>query len=508
MTDTNQRRRRVWLTVFACAFAAAAAQIAGAQSVRADLKWVEVEVALDPSGKAMVQYKLRWNVQRGTMGGFYFQGESAAIQWHRPGCGALTAGNRQIRYQLDLRDLGDRWDVLLADGQRYGPGEITYVLTYFADYGAAGYFAKTRSPEHGDLVAFNWAPVQWDESLEHYTIYVRWPIRIDRDELTFEQVTRLGLRTPKEVNERYLLSFLGRRGTAVTPPVEPSEGDRYLVIRAHRNDIRAREKCQVTYYFPQELIPDLKLGAFATPSRGATTSRRPPQTPRTPPRSRIAQSLSDTRQRTAMMLAGAFVVILLTVSATLVLQKHRSMVRAADMLEALQWERDDWVVPQIELKSFRHNGKVAKLNVIEAGYLCEIPLKSLVALMLLEMERRGILDILSKEPIRVRVHDQLPSDLTPYHQLLLDSFGADGALDPGLPERLVRVITGGIQEKAWDCDLQATRAHYEKEFAKQARAAKRRAERFWLGEDPTYDHRWHYYYPYYHSHLHHRQDYA
>ena len=135
--------------------------------LQADMQWVEVEAALSPNGKAMVQYKVHWRVDRGTMGGFFFQGEQGSIQWHQPGCGAVVDGER--RYDLDLRDLGGRWDVLLARGQRFGPGEITYVLTYFTDYSVAGHLATTTSPEHGELVVFNWAPVQWDQVLDHET---------------------------------------------------------------------------------------------------------------------------------------------------------------------------------------------------------------------------------------------------------------------------------------------------------------------------------------------------
>jgi len=129
---------------------------APAHAVDAQLQWVEVEAALAPDGKAMVRYHVRWNVRGGDMGGFYFQGEQGRIRWHRLGCGAVTTDGRE--YKLDLIDLGDRWDVLLASGQRYGPGTITYVLTYFTDYAAAGHLAPTTSPEHGDLVVLPGRP--------------------------------------------------------------------------------------------------------------------------------------------------------------------------------------------------------------------------------------------------------------------------------------------------------------------------------------------------------------
>ncbi len=133
--------------------------------VDAKMVWVEVEAALGEEGEAMVQYKIRWRVDGGTMGGFYFQGERARLRWHEPGCGALLADGSRI--DLDIKDLGNRYDILLAGGRRYGPGEITFVLTYFADYGACGYLDRTTSAEHGELVGFNWPPVQRNDCLNY-----------------------------------------------------------------------------------------------------------------------------------------------------------------------------------------------------------------------------------------------------------------------------------------------------------------------------------------------------
>ena len=73
------------------------------------------------------------------------------------------------------------------------------------------------------------------------------------------------------------------------------------------------------------------------------------------------------------------VVALIVVAFLIIVLKHSSLIHAAERLDELKWDRDDWMVPTIELKSFRRNGKVAKLNAIEAGYLCEVPLKALVS---------------------------------------------------------------------------------------------------------------------------------
>ena len=151
------------------------------------------------------------------------------------------------------------------------------------------------------------------------------------------------------------------------------------------------------------------------------------------------------------------------------------------------------------MKSFRRNGKVAKLNAVEAGYLCDVPLKTLVSLMLLEMQRRGIVRVLQQDPLQIEQTGSPTEDLTRYHRFLLDNLDGDGRYGGHVPGELIRAITRGIQEKAWDCDLEATRNHYHKEFARQFRRARAEATAFWEGADePTETDRTRTYYPYYH----------
>ncbi len=470
---------------------------APAWAVDAAMRWVEVEVALSPDMKAMVQYKVCWNVSSGTMGGFYFQGERARIAWHAPGCGAVVNG--QNRYRLDIRDLGDRWDVLLAEGQRFGPGEIVYVMTYFADYGQAGHLEKTHSPEHGDLVVFHWAPVEWDSPLEHETVSVRFPIPVEKEEMTLEEVTPYGLLTEPFVNERYRLSYFGRRGAGVSGPSEPEEGERFLVVRAHADSIRTRDNFRLQYYVPARYFTgEPALDSFSKPliegaSAGASSSGYDFSSAPA-----LADRLAAGRRTMTTVTLG-----LLGFVAAMALYKHRSMIGASERMEAIRWDRDDWAVPKIELRSFRKNGKVAKLNAIEAGYLCDIPLRTLVGLMLFELEQYGVVAVSSRNPLRIDKTGKLGDGFTPYHRTLLDCIEPDGELASYTPAYLVRALTGGIQEKSWDCDLEATREHYKKEFERQFQESNADAEAFWTGrkraEEIPPDSRYRTYYPFFHT---------
>ena len=197
----------------------------GAARAQGELEWVEVDAVLDASGVAEVTYQARWRTP-GTLHGFYFQGETAAPEF-TGGTAELPDGSVA---PLSITPAGaDRWDVVLAEGRAWGPGEATYRFSYRADLAAAGLVAPTRGPGGEDLVVFNWSPVAWDEPLAHETLTVTFPsVPAPRSgELGLEGAAALGLRTEPWVNERYLITYSG----AGEPPA--------LSIRFHRNDVPA-----------------------------------------------------------------------------------------------------------------------------------------------------------------------------------------------------------------------------------------------------------------------------
>ncbi|MEE8524135.1 MAG: hypothetical protein V3T72_09410 [Thermoanaerobaculia bacterium] len=183
---------------------------------------------VDGAGGAEVTYQARWHTA-GTMSGFYFQG-TAGVPRFTGGVAELPDGSN---VPLSIDPLGGRWDIVLADGRRWGPGEATYTFTYETDLAAPGMMAPTTSPEGEPLVVLNWAPVEWDEPLEHETVAVRFasvPAGHQGD-LGLELAAGLGLRTEPWVNQRYLITYRG----AGEPP-----GRRGADLRGDRGQLRHR----------------------------------------------------------------------------------------------------------------------------------------------------------------------------------------------------------------------------------------------------------------------------
>jgi hypothetical protein len=134
--------------LLAAGLTAAGARPALAQGA---VKWVEVDLALGGDGRARVTYQARWRTS-GTMHGFYFQGEAAKPSF-RGGEADLPGGRR---VPLWIKPAGDdRWDIVLAQGQKWGPGEATYTFSYDADLAAAGLVAFTQPKDGPPLADLN-----------------------------------------------------------------------------------------------------------------------------------------------------------------------------------------------------------------------------------------------------------------------------------------------------------------------------------------------------------------
>ncbi len=94
--------------------------IAGPASALGELDWVEVQMVLDDAGRAEVTYQARWRTSE-PMRGFYFKGTA--------GTPSFTGGSAELpdgrSVPLSIGRDGDRWDIVLDGGIRWGPGEAT-----------------------------------------------------------------------------------------------------------------------------------------------------------------------------------------------------------------------------------------------------------------------------------------------------------------------------------------------------------------------------------------------
>ena len=178
----------------------------------ANLDFVETDIILMPDGKAIISYTVRYNLVPGktmlafTMSGFdrinpVFDTDNAVV---------VTDDN--IPYPIDIVNLGGGdYDIINSHDKRLGGSYLTYKIRFSADMARAGYLAKTVADDGRNLVVFNWAPTQWDESMEHYTVTINYPLEFSGDSTNREEVEKFLLEhdfaTEKWMNQQYLIDY-------------------------------------------------------------------------------------------------------------------------------------------------------------------------------------------------------------------------------------------------------------------------------------------------------------
>ncbi|HPN56547.1 MAG TPA: hypothetical protein PLD92_06845, partial [Candidatus Omnitrophota bacterium] len=201
------------------------------------LRWVEVDVVLDADGKAHVSYAVRWSCQGADLHGFYFEGFAGRPRFND--LDAHAVDEKGTRYPLDITFLSDRkYDIVLAGGQAFHDGEITYRFNYETDLQESGHVVLTESQD-GRLVVFNWAPVQWSDALEHETVTVHYPVVMNTPEGSPEALSAVNFLTEKYVNQRYKIDY---------PAATNAQGNPVFTVRFHRDDLPSRYHFQIQTY--------------------------------------------------------------------------------------------------------------------------------------------------------------------------------------------------------------------------------------------------------------------
>ncbi|MEO0107254.1 MAG: hypothetical protein ABIL46_07995, partial [candidate division WOR-3 bacterium] len=387
-------------------------------SLTVDLKWVEVDVALWQDGRADFVYKIRWNVISGSMSAFYLEGLSVEPFFDYQNSHALDEYNN--KYPIDIKDLGGgKYDIVLSKGKRYGPGQITFIIHFGGDLGRSGNLAVTQS-EFGELVVFHWAPPQWDEPMEHYTVKVYYPIEVKGEQIDPDAY---GFRTEKFMNERYLLDYFGQE----------SKGKYYFTVRIHKDNVATMEKILIQQYIPSSYFNTARFGRIEI----------------------------KPERRKKFFIPYELIYMLFSIIPYLFYsnKKAEKIKGLYSDVQSLQWLRTDWIPPKIEVATFRKSGKVAKLDLIEAAIFLDYPVNKVFTIIAEKLQKDGILQIVNYNPIKLSVL-QRPPGLKYYESMFLDAIKSDGTMDEAGLKALIMQIVENIQAKAWDCDLEATKAYY------------------------------------------------
>lgn len=436
------------------------------------LRWVEADVILDKDGKAQISYTVRWACRDANLHGFYFEGFTGVPYFDYKN--SFAEGQDGTRYNLDIKQLSSRkFDVVLSDGRAFNNGEITYFLRLSTDLQESGNLTQTDS-KFGRLAVFNWAPVQWNERLEHETVTVHYPIEVPFESVSKEFLENINFRTEKYVNERYLINYTIVKGY---------NGNNLFTLKFHRNNLSSRYHFQIQTYVDASyfnLSTIAPSGAFGS-AQGFKKAKEPYVLNRFFPGSILAElPIGFSPLLFIALFALGFVLLPLFIMT----RKHVSMLAAQDGISRVKWEGDEWVPPKIQIGSFRQKGKVCKnLTALEAGLLLDFPLSFLVGLMVQNMERKGLVKIMSLNPLRVErtTHQAINNITDAYEFILFNAIHQDGSIGVTPLHDMFYTIAKGMEQKAWDCDLEATKNYYRSRMGNLANSSNQDESYYWDG---------------------------
>ncbi len=91
-----------------------------------------------------------------------------------------------------------------------------------------------------------------------------------------------------------------------------------------------------------------------------------------------------------------------------------------------------------------------------------MPLQRVVGIMLEGLKRQGIIEVVTEDPLQIKILTARKAEHE-YEEMFLQSFDTKGLVLSGLLADFFEKVLAKLQEKIWDCDIDATKELLPKE---------------------------------------------
>ena len=466
-------------------------------ALNASARSVSTILVYRQDGIADITARIEWSVSGGEMHAFSYEGEREIISFDPQRCWVDIPGNRRL--PLEISKLGgNEYDIVIADGKGFS-GIGYFVLSYRAR-AAVGLTAseqpdsdKSDQKSGGVYFFFDWGPPDWEYRLNTRTTTLVLPIIVpdgfDPGPVSGSNVspfiTELGLLTEEFVNRQNRIDWYATPG---------EDGDMYFTLRFHQDNVRARGTQRLEFYLDAEspaVAAGFGIGAEAIDAARANAGKGPVGSGRTSNAGTgTGQTAVDSgaegqdragRRQTdgsdsshngsrlwpvaGLAFFGCGIFWLWAYH-----RKLKGFSAASALLEEIGWAGDAWEAPRIQAGSYQVPGKIpGELHPVEAALLLDLELTSIVSLLLDVLRAEKIIEVCEQNPLRIKILSALPSD-DPMAEEFLACFDAEGRLLGGLLADFFEKRITELQEKIWDCDMEATIAYYRKKIVDEKRA--------------------------------------
>ncbi len=171
--------------------------------------------------------------------------------------------------------------------------------------------------------------------------------------------------------------------------------------------------------------------------------------------------------------------VLLALIILLYVLKSRGYGKTMEKVEGIKWAGDNWIPPKLFAGTYQVKGKIVKdLHPVEVALLLEMPLQSVVAIMLEGLKRQGIIEVVKEDPLQIKILTARKAE-NEYEEMFLQAFDTKGLVLSGLLADFFEKVLAKLQEKIWDCDIDATREYYRKKLEQKEETAEDKASPYY-----------------------------
>ena len=409
-------------------------------AVNVEQETADITVVIESDGTAHVTDKILINVSNGPLTAMFVENMALTPNW---GKAVADIVGKEQRIPLKINQIAAGKHYELEANSKIPNGEAYIIFTYSGNMINEGYIGKTTSDEHGELYYFHWAPIQWGTSMRYRDVKIVLPVEVKSEELpddVFVQIagysrqdsyasnSNAKILTNKSLNKRNKIDYMGTK-----------IGNKYLLtMRVFQEDVGMEEAQDILFY----MRPDFVAFDGVANMRSLSSSDLPSDPIEIPTGGRML----------IFMLMGG-----LCGGAILAGKKRRE--REASTPKERLISDDLWEAPELQVGGFGQKGKIAKdLHPIEVGLLLGLEIPQIVGIMVQALGDQKKLIVRSLEPITAfREPDAM---LEPIEHDFVEIFDAIGHVDSNKLQEFLEKVIAGLQEKTWDCDLEATRKYY------------------------------------------------
>ena len=427
---------------------------------RTTIKAVEVTVVIEADGTTTVDNRVSFNVAKGTGPMTALIVENMALTPTDFGPARYELADSKQASKVIITKTGYK-EYDLEAVPKIPDGDAYLFFRYTGNMFLNEYIGITNNAEKGELYYFDWAPMQWENALQYRDVKIVLPVPVSGPEISdadFQKIAGYSrssgyqdgsketaqILTERKLNARNRIDYIG---------TDVGGGQYRLTMHVFQEIVSAREAQRIQFYMKPELVP------FHTElmKTSQSTSDEDDQT----------RSLLDeqTRFEDEELPIGIGIGIILVVGAAgigiMAGSRKRREEELQRVLDGQHTAADDmWEAPELLVGSHGKGAKVAQnLHPVEIGLLLGMEIPQIIGILVQAMADDGKLVVQSLEPIRAMPAADATFD-DDIESNFAGIFDETGNIEPSQLNAFLEAVVTRLQEKTWDCDLDATRKYY------------------------------------------------